>query len=110
MERLVKGDAVVLPFPFSDLSAAKKRPAVILSVLDGEDVILCQVTSHARHDRYSISLTATDFKAGRLTLASFIRPNRLFTADRSLILYKIGSLKESKIREVEEKLIKLIRQ
>src|SRR3989344_3795930 len=110
MERLVKGDVVVPPFPFSDLSATKKRPAVVLSVLDGEDIILCQITSHTRHDRHSIPLTATDFKTGRLTLNSFIRPNRLFTANRNIILYKIGSVKNNKFKELEEKLIKLIRQ
>lgn len=43
MGRFVKGDVVVVPFPFSDLSAAKHRP--VLASLAGDDVILCQITS-----------------------------------------------------------------
>jgi len=45
MGTFVKGDVVVLPFPFSDLSAAKRRPAFVVAALTGDDVILCQITS-----------------------------------------------------------------
>ena len=44
MGAFVKGDVVVAPFPFSDLSAAKKRPALVVATLAGNDVILCQIT------------------------------------------------------------------
>jgi len=40
MEGLVKGDVVVIPFPFSDLSASKKRPAIVVSNLAGDDQIV----------------------------------------------------------------------
>ncbi|MDR3570016.1 MAG: hypothetical protein P4L43_18490 [Syntrophobacteraceae bacterium] len=39
MGRFVKGDIVVIPFPYSDLSASKKRPALVVASLDGYDVI-----------------------------------------------------------------------
>ena len=45
MAEFVKGDVVVVPFPFSDLSQAKRRPALVISKLDGDDLILCQITS-----------------------------------------------------------------
>lgn len=108
MEKLVKGDIVVLPFPFSDLSATKKRPALVVATLAGDDVICCQITSEARFDAYSIALSSPDFN-GQLQQKSMIRPNKLFTADRSIILYKIGSLKEQKIKEIEEKIIGIFR-
>ncbi len=105
MEELVKGDVVVLPFPFSDLSKSKKRPALVAAVLEGDDVILCQITSEARNDSYSIALTSNDFKKGSLNLTSRIRPKKLFTADKSIVLYKVGSLKESKIKEIENGIV-----
>jgi mRNA interferase MazF len=40
MEKFVKGDVVVIPFPFSDLSASKKRPALVVSNITGDDIIL----------------------------------------------------------------------
>lgn len=56
MERFVKGDIVVLYFPFPDLSDSKKRPALVLADLIGDDIILCQITSKNVNDIYSISL------------------------------------------------------
>lgn len=41
----MKGDVVVVPFPFSDLTQAKWRPALVISALEGDDLILCQITS-----------------------------------------------------------------
>ncbi len=99
-----------MPFPFSDLSKSKKRPALVAANLEGDDIILCQITSEARVDCYSIVLTKSDFKQGGLNLTSLVRPNRLFTADKSIILYKIGSLKDSKIKEVEKNIIKIFKK
>ena len=72
--------------------------------------MLCQITSRQRDDRYSINLKDADFKQGKLDLESYIRPNRIFTADKSIILYKIGSLKENKIQEVIEGIIEILKQ
>lgn len=108
MEKFVKGDVVVLPFPFSDLSASKKRPAVVVATLIGDDVICCQITSEARFDDYAIILNNPDFKEGNLQQISMIRPNRLFTADRSIISYKAGTLNVKKVKEVESSLLKII--
>ena len=107
MEEFVKGDVVVLPFPFSDLSKSKKRPALVVASLQGDDIILCQITSETRIDDYSIVLSNSDFENGNLNLTSMLRPNRLFTADKSIILYKIGSIKESKIKDIEKEIVKI---
>ena len=107
MEEFVKGNVVVLPFPFSDLSKSKKRPALVVVNLEGNDTILCQITSEVRIDDYSIVLANSDFKQGSLNLTSLARPNRLFTANKSIILYKIGTLKESKIKEIEKEIVKI---
>jgi mRNA interferase MazF len=109
METFVKGDIVVFPFPFSDLTEAKRRPAAILATLEGEDLIVCQITS-SRSDKYSISLEDKDFKQGSLKQSSFIRPNRIFTISKSAVNYKIGSLKHEKLRDILEKLISILKQ
>lgn len=110
MEKLVKGDVVILPFPYSDLSSAKKRPALTVATLEGNDIVLCQITTRQREDSYTIKLQDSDFKQGKLNLDSYIRPNRIFTADKSIILYKIGSIKEDKINEVIDRIIKILHQ
>lgn len=107
MEKLMKGNIIVLPFPFSDLSASKKRPALVVAILEGENIILCQITSITRKDNYSIFLNNRDFKQGKLQVDSRIRPNRLFTAARSIVLYKAGSLKSNKVKEVEKMIVQI---
>ena len=110
MAKFVKGDIVAVPFPFSDLSQAKRRPALVIADLSGDDLILCQITSQNISDNYSISLTDGDFQSVSLKRRSNIRPNRLFTADIHIILYKIGHLKEAKIKEVINKVIQIIQK
>lgn len=108
MAALVKGDVVVLPFPFSDLTRAKRRPAMVVAELEGDDVILCQITSQQISDRYSILLDDQDFQDGSLKRSSNLRPNRIFTADKGIVLYKIGHLKSSKIDQVIQKIVAII--
>ena len=108
MERLVKGDVVVLPFPFSDLSQSKKRPAFVVAPLEGDDVILCQITTVVHSDLYSILLEEKDFVTGSLKQPSYIRPNRLFTSDIRIIIKRVGSVHQNKIEEVIKKIIMII--
>ena len=93
MAGFIKGDIVVVPFPFSDLSGTKKRPALVLANLPGSDIILCQITSRFRKDKFSFELSQNDFKSGGLPVLSYVRPNRIFTADKNIILRKAGTLK-----------------
>jgi mRNA interferase MazF len=106
--RFVKGDVVVVPFPFSDLTQSKRRPAFVVTELDGDDIILCQITSKNVRDIYSVSLTESDFKTGNLKQVSNVRPNRIFTADSNIILYKIGILKKGKVSQIISKMIEII--
>jgi mRNA interferase MazF len=67
-------------------------------------LILCQITSQVRADIISISLVSSDFENGRLALTSFIRPNRLFTVEQSVILYTAGKITEAKLQEIKASL------
>jgi mRNA interferase MazF len=77
---------------------------LVLAALQGADVILCQITSQARSDIYSVTLDSTDFMAGGLNQSSRIRPNRLFTADEGIISYSPGHILAAKMNEVLDRL------
>jgi mRNA interferase MazF len=109
MEKFVKGDIVVTPFPFSDLSSSTKRPALVIATLRGNNVILCQITTKERPDPYKSDLTINDFETGGLNINSFIMPSILFTIRDSIILYKSGKLKDSKINEIQDRIIEIIK-
>ena len=108
MGGFVKGDIVVVLFPFSDLRSAKKRPALVIAALDGDDVILCQITSRQITDQYSIPLRADHFSSGSLRQDSNVRTNRLFTADTRIIQYRAGHLKDHAIEPVITRIIGIL--
>ena len=110
MERFIKGDIVVVPFPFSDLTRAKRRPALVIAELEGDDLILCQITSQQLKDRYAVSIDEGDFETGILRQGSNVRPNRIFTADRHIIMYAISHLKYSKVNEVIQRIVDILQQ
>jgi mRNA interferase MazF len=110
MAKFVKGDVVVISFPFYDLSQSKRRPALIIAQLEGDDAMLCQITSKNINDDYSLPIDDADFLSGTLNQPSNIRPNRLFTADSHIILYRIGSIKKEKLLQVVEKVVDIIKR
>lgn len=107
MGKPVVGEVVVLPFPQTNLQSGKRRPALVVADLMGDDLILCQITSRARSDGYSVPLTAADFTSGRLEVNSFIRSNRLFTVEQSVILYAAGKISDAKLQEAKAKIRQL---
>ena len=90
-----RGDLVLIPFPFSDLSATKKRP-VLLPTCPGAygDFIGLPVTSRPQTDR-GIALDPTDLMQGGLLLASWICVDRVVTLNASLIVKAFGRISET---------------
>ncbi len=93
MVALAAGRVVLVPFPFSDLSETKLRPAVVLADAGRDDWILCQVTSKPYGDPRAIPLGDGDFRRGSLRVASYARPGKLFTANSRLAVSDVGNLK-----------------
>jgi mRNA interferase MazF len=96
----VAGDVVVVPFPFSDLTQTKRRPALVVASLDGDDLILCMVTSREVRDRHALPLDDQDFASGGLPVPSNIRPSRLFTAHATIITRVVGRISGKKLGDV----------
>lgn len=110
MERFVKGQVVVIPFPFSDLSNSKKRPALVLANQIDEDILLCQITSKDIKDQFGIRLLSSHFIDGELPLESVIRPNRIFKAHASLIEYVAGRINTVKMRQARDQIVEYLDQ
>ena len=89
-----------MDFPFSDLSGSKLRPAVVLANTGGDDWLLCQITSKSYRDRHAIRLTNTSLKRGSLSKVSFVRPMKLFTANKSLITKRVAILKDGVFKTI----------
>ena len=103
------GSVVLVRFPFSDLSASKPRPAVVLAGVDRDDWILCQITSNPYADTRAVEIADSDFAAGNLMRTSYARPGKLFSANTALMQRVAGSLTEAKVTAVVDAVVDLIR-
>ena len=101
MGTLTKGDVVLFPFPYTDLSDRKLRPCLVLSEEMGDDIVLCQITSQRlRKDEYSVELKQADTTDGTLMIDSYIRANMVFTAAKAQIRRKLCKVMDDKYGQV----------
>jgi mRNA interferase MazF len=108
IEHLIKGDVISVPFPFSDTSTTKKRPALVITESDNNNIIICPITSKPGRD-YEIKLEDEDFRVGKLNLSPFyIRPNIIATVDKSNVIRYIGKIKDDKLHQVISTIIQII--
>ena len=103
------GAVVLIPFPFSDLSQTRLRPAVVLAAAGRDDWILCQVTSNPYGDPQAIELVETDFATGSLRVTSYARPGKLFTANQDLIVLQVGTLQNATFAQIVDAVVKILK-
>ena len=99
---------ILIPFPFSDLSARKLRPALVLADAGRGDWVLCQITSNPYADTAAVELTESDFAEGSLQRLSDARPGKLFTAHETLFRGAVGTLTHDKQTEVVNRIIAML--
>ena len=109
MEAFTAKDLVLVKFPFSDLSSAKLRPALVLASVGPEDIILAQITSQGYKDQNTVKIDDMDLNAGILHQTSYIRPSKVFTAHRDLIYSKLALLSQEKFDLTITKLLKILK-
>ena len=100
---------ILLPFPFSDLSASKLRPALLLADA-GKGDWLCQITSNPYADARAVMLAESDFAEGGLQRISYARPGKLFTAHQSLFQRSTGTLAQKPHSRVVAAIIDLLQE
>lgn len=111
--RLKRGSIVLTIYPFTDLSSAKRRPALVVSATGrpGRDCIMAFITS--RTDRVettdlTIEPTDNDFAVTGLRTMSLIRCGKLMTLDRTLLIGRLGQLSKRLMTEVDVRLKKAL--
>jgi mRNA interferase MazF len=108
MGTFTAGQVVVLPFPFSDLSNQKLRPALLLADAGKGDWIACQITSNPYADPRALTLTDNEFAEGGLHRISHLRPGKLFTCNESLPVNTVGKLNPAALQQARSAVIEMI--
>jgi mRNA interferase MazF len=110
MGPLAAGSVVSVPFPFTDLSQSKLRPALVLAGIGRNDWILCQVTSNPYSDPKAVTITEDSFAKGSLQKISYARPGKLFTANEQLFEDELGVLRKDMLGKVIDAVIEILRE
>lgn len=103
---MIKGDIVLIPFPFTDLSGNKLRPAVVFFANE-LDVTVSFITSKMKwKDGYDVEIKKSNDNA--LKVDSILKISKIATLDRDLVVGKLGILNKDEIHEMNEKLKELL--
>ncbi len=98
-----RGNLVLVPYPFTDLSASKRRPVLALTPPDGfGDFIGLPVTSKGGHAN-SVAIAQADMAEGKLPAPSWIRTDRIVTLSKSLVVKGIGRIADRVVDEAVTK-------
>ena len=100
---------VLVPFPFSDLSGSKLRPALVLAAAGRDDWVMCQITSESYADALAIEIRPDSFAQGGLDRLSYARPGKLFTASAKIVSRQTGVLRVDVLRLVVDSIVELLR-
>ncbi len=103
MGAFVKGDVIIVPFPFSLTAGEKRRPALVLAswpCKSTTDYLLCLISSQNIPEPSIVKLANDDIIGGSLSQQSYIRPAYLFTVTESRIVRKVGTLKQDCLNEI----------
>jgi mRNA interferase MazF len=99
---MIKGDIVLITFPFTDLSGSKLRPAIVLAV-NKLDITVCFITTQiAFHEPTDVEITPTQ-KNG-IKQPSLIRTSKIATLDKTLAKGLIGELSSEEIKLLDNKM------
>ena len=104
-----KGSIVLIPFPFTDLSSHKVRPAVVVSHnLKGEDVVVAFISSQKPKKKeptdVAIERNSKGFESTGLKVDSVVRAAKIATLDRKIMLGTFGTVSKTTEKEIDTKL------
>jgi mRNA interferase MazF len=97
-----RGEIVLIPVPFSDLSLVKRRPVLVISYMShnctNNDMIVVAITSNLQQN--GIVIETKDLLAGELPRKSLIRCDKIYTLEQRIVIKQLGIVSESVMKKV----------
>jgi len=105
-----RGEIVLIPVPFTDLSSVKRRPVLVISNMahnsTNRDIIVVAITSNPRQN--GITIETKDLLTGELPKKSIIRCDKIYTLEQQIVIKQLGIVSESVLNNVISDINKLI--
>jgi len=106
------GDIVLVPFPFTDLTAVKRRPVLVLSRRDfnagSPDFIVCGITSNLANAAHSVLIDRQDLAKGRIPGPSRIKVGKVATLLQSLAVRTLARVRPEVLARVRKELLSIL--
>ena len=107
-----QGDVLIVPFPFTDLSAIKQRPVLVLSKKEynkkTDDIITCGITSNLKDSENSVLMENKNLLNGEIPATSRIKVDKLFTIEESIVKKRLAKIDIETFDKVRKEFINLI--
>jgi len=108
MVAFFRGDVIIVDYPFTDASAFKRRPVLVIASPYGDDIIVCQITSRMNIKRYAIEIFTQDIEGDSLSRDSYIMCHKISTIAQSQVIYRVGRISKEKMQEVARKIEEIL--
>ncbi|MCS6973736.1 MAG: type II toxin-antitoxin system PemK/MazF family toxin [Cyclobacteriaceae bacterium] len=102
---MIKGDIILLPFPFTDLSGLKYRPARILAVSENDVTVAFITTQFKWQDDFDVVIQPSPVNGLKKT--SLIKTGKIATLDKDLVIGKLGKLSNHDLSKIDRNLLKI---
>ncbi len=101
-----QGEIVLIPVPFTDLSAQKRRPVIVISSnacnRSSADIVVVAMTSHPASGPYRFQITTADLTRGTLHRPSTVRCDKIFTLAQSIIVKRFGKVSDATVARIRQ--------
>jgi mRNA interferase MazF len=107
-----QGEIVLIPVPFTNLSSEKRRPVIIISNDEYNqmtaDMVVVAMTSTPSVGQYNFTITSADLTQGKLNRPGTVRVDKIYTLDQSLIVRTFGQVNSQILTRIQTTLRRLI--
>ncbi len=107
-----QGDIVLIPVPFTDLTAQKRRPVIVISSdaynRGSTDVLVVSLTSTPPVGRYSFAIHSRDLLSGTLKRPSTVRVDKMYTLAQSIVVKRFGRVQNDVLKRIRELVVILM--
>ena len=101
---LNQGVIVLIPVPFTDLTASKQRPVIVISSnnynTESADMIVVAMTSNPTQTAYSFTLTNAELEDGSLNRPGKVRVDKIYTLSQDLIVRTFGKVNVTTVERI----------
>ena len=107
-----QGDLILIPIPYTDLTMAKQRPAIVISNdayhARTQDLVIVSVTSQMTAAPYSFVIEQKDMDTGTLLRTSRVRVDKIYTLSQTVVVRVFGKAKVHVLDQIRAELTDLV--